>query len=136
MGKKELHPSVLEFKKFVQNHPSLAKEVHSGRSTWQELFEDWYLFGEEDPKWDPFKKEGSSENQAKEKNENKGLMDQLSGILQKMEPDQIQNHISNLSQALGAIQGVLTQFSSSNSSSTQVKTEPKSRPNPFSFNKD
>ncbi|MEI5906045.1 spore coat protein YlbD [Bacillus spongiae] len=140
MEQKQLHPSVQEFKEFVQQHPNLVKEVRNGQSTWQELFEDWYLLGDDDPKWNSYKKEDTEKEDKKEEKDSKGLFEQITGILQKMEPDQVQQHITNLSQALGAIQGVLTQFSSgggaTGGTTPQVKSEPQERPNPFSFRKD
>ena len=50
-----------------------------------------------------------------------------------MDPDQIQHYINNLSQALGAIQGVISQFQGSKSKPVQTKIEHK---HPFSFRKD
>jgi hypothetical protein len=50
-----------------------------------------------------------------------------------MDPNQIQHYVNNLSQALGAIQGVLSQFQGSQSKQTPLKVEHK---HPFSFRKD
>ena len=36
-----------EFKKFVKAHPLLKTEVSSKRKTWQELYEDFVLLGED-----------------------------------------------------------------------------------------
>lgn len=52
MSKTKLHPSVEKFKEFVKQNPRIIKEVRDGKTTWQELYEDWYLLGEEDPRWD------------------------------------------------------------------------------------
>ena len=49
---KNLHPSVIKFKEFVKNNPALIKEVRNGNSTWQEMYEDWFLLGEEDNRWE------------------------------------------------------------------------------------
>ena len=54
MSNKKLHPSVQKFKDFVKAHPKLVLEVRKGRKNWQEIYEDWYLLGEDDPKWEPF----------------------------------------------------------------------------------
>ena len=43
--KRELHPSVVEFKQFVKSHPKLVEQVRKQQKTWKELYEDWYLFG-------------------------------------------------------------------------------------------
>ena len=51
---------VNEFKDFVRQHPGLKDEVASGKSTWQNFYESWYLYGAEDRQWAPFKTGASS----------------------------------------------------------------------------
>ena len=48
---------VNEFKEFVRSHPGLKDEVSSGKSTWQNLYETWYLYGSDDGEWDQYKPE-------------------------------------------------------------------------------
>lgn len=133
---KNLHPSVIKFKEFVKNNPALIKEVRNGNSTWQELYEDWYLLGEEDNRWENagVKTSPSAEKVAEKVEEKKGdWISTILGAVQKMDPDQIQHYINNLSQALGAIQGVISQFQGKPSKHTTSKVEHK---HPFSFRKD
>src|SRR3954451_12498246 len=102
---KNLHPSVIKFKEFVKNNPSLIKEVRNGNSTWQDLYEDWYLLGEEDNRWETIGAEASSSAEPEE--DKKGdWVSTILGTVQKIDPNQIQHYINNLSQSLGAIQGV------------------------------
>jgi hypothetical protein len=133
MTNKKLHPSIEQFKSFVKRNPKILEEVRSGRTTLQEFYEEWYLLGEDDTRWDDFrseKKVGLSESQSK--------TDWLSNILEtmkKMDPEQMQSSISHLSQALGAVQGVLTQFQNGTAKSSSNSSQQK--PNhPFSFRKD
>ena len=51
MADQSLHPSVEKFKQFVQENPTIIKSVRNGEDTWQNLYEDWYLLGPNDPKW-------------------------------------------------------------------------------------
>lgn len=129
---KELHPSVIKFKEFVKNNPALIKEVRNGNSTWQELYEDWYLLGEEDNRWETIgvKTSPSAEKEEDKKND---WISTILGTVQKMDPNQIQHYVNNLSQALGAIQGVISQFQGNQPKQTPLKVEPK---HPFSFRKD
>ena len=46
---------VEEFKQFARKYPGLKYEVRSGKATWQSIFEEWYLYGEEDSQWEKFK---------------------------------------------------------------------------------
>lgn len=132
MSKKTLHPSVQKFKEFVKNNPHLIKEVRKGNSNWQELYEDWYLLGEDDPKWT---KIGKSEDSVKieEQEKKTDWLGNLVGAIKNMDSEQLQGQINNISQALGAIQGVLSQFQGDKGRPGSRNTGPK---NPFSFRKD
>lgn len=129
---KNLHPSVIKFKEFVKNNPALIMEVRNGNSTWQELYEDWYLLGEEDNRWETIgvKPSPSAETEDEKKGD---WISTILGTVQKMDPDQIQHYINSLSQALGAIQGVISQFQGSQPKRVNPKIEHK---HPFSFRKD
>jgi hypothetical protein len=129
---KNLHPSVIKFKEFVKNNPALIMEVRNGNSTWQELYEDWYLLGEVDNRWETIgvKPSPSAETEDEKKGD---WISTILGTVQKMDPDQIQHYINSLSQALGAIQGVISQFQGSQPKQVNPKIEHK---HPFSFRKD
>ncbi|WP_077211407.1 YlbD family protein [Bacillus dakarensis] len=134
MSKKKLHPSVQKFKEFVKEHPNLIKEVRAGHFTWQELYEDWYLLGEEDARWEPYK-EGKGHKTEVKKETSKEWFPQILGAIKNMDPNQVQGHIANLSQALGAIQGVISQFHNGNQEVKNQGGEPKIT-HPFHFRKD
>ena len=58
-----LPPSVQEFKAFVQDKPYLIREVRAGRATWQSLYEDWAIVGEDETYWrDPSPTQETKEN--------------------------------------------------------------------------
>ncbi|BCB03230.1 YlbD family protein [Bacillus sp. KH172YL63] len=139
MGK-TLHPKVKEFKEFVKKHPKIAKDVRNGGAKWQDLFEDWYLLGEDDTRWDQYRDEPLKEKDPESTHTDKGgWMDQVGEMVKKMDASQLQQHINNLSEALGTVQGVLSQFQGGNSrgSDQAPKKEAPSKPShPFSFRKD
>ncbi|MDT9023798.1 MULTISPECIES: YlbD family protein [Rossellomorea] len=138
MGK-SLHPKVKEFKGFVRKHPKIVKDVRNGDANWQDLFEDWYLLGEDDTRWDKYKDEAAKESSPTNQGSKSGWMDQVGDMVKKMDANQLQQHINSLSEALGAVQGVLSQFQSNNNrgSGTTTKTETPPKPShPFSFRKD
>ena len=139
MGEKKLHPSVEEFKKFVKKNPNMIKSVREEKITWQELYEDWYLFGEEDPRWDSFglktkvnlEESKQTEDESEEKSDWVG---QVLSVVKNMDPHQIEGYLYNLSQAIGAIQGVMSQFRGSSQMNNQPPVQ--HPPHPFSFRKD
>ncbi|MBO0994252.1 YlbD family protein [Bacillus sp. SD088] len=137
MMDKDLHPSVKEFKDFIQQNPHLIKAVRREEYTWQELFEDWYLLGEDDPKWKT-ESTGKTENSEKKDEDSKLSLSQITKIIKNMDGNQLQHHIQQLSQAIGTVQGVLTQFNQSGGQTgTPSAGAQQAKPNnPFSFRKD
>ncbi|UAC49275.1 YlbD family protein [Bacillus aquiflavi] len=117
---KKLHPSVKKFKNFVQNNPKIIQEVRNGHSTWQELYEEWYLLGEEDPRWDMFRNEHTVTEEKEEKKSD--LISQVMGLLKKIDPNQMQEQLQNVSKTLGAIQGVIAQFQGNKGEQTEEKS--------------
>ncbi|WNS77053.1 YlbD family protein [Bacillus sp. DTU_2020_1000418_1_SI_GHA_SEK_038] len=133
MTKKKLHPSILQFKEFVKKNPKIVLEVRTGKKTWQELYEDWYLLGEDDPKWENVRSEEQAKSSTEEKKSD--WMSQILGSIKKMDPNQVQGYIHNLNQALSAVQGVLSQFQGGNQQQKLTNTN-QPPPNPFKFKKD
>ncbi|WP_445506691.1 YlbD family protein [Niallia sp. 03190] len=140
MEKKKIHPSVEAFKTFVKGNPKIIQEVRSGKATWQELYEDWYLLGEEDARWDNFRDSKTSTDQPTDAdNSNKTMsMSSVMDSLKNMDQNQLQGYIANLSQALGTIQGVISQLAPGSAASTNAtKNSGQKQPTgPFSFRKD
>lgn len=135
MTQKKLHPSVEKFKEFVKNNPKIIKEVRKGNATWQELYEDWYLLGEEDQRWEKIGSDGEAAEVKDEKEAKGDLMSNVMGIFKKMDPNQMQSHLQNISQAIGAIQGLVSQFQVGNTPNNPVKP-PEGPKHPFSFRQD
>lgn len=136
MTNKNLHPSVEDFKAFVQANPKIIKEVRSGNASWQQLYEEWYLLGPEDSRWNSLLND-NDEAKSEKKEETKPIsMSSIVNTLKSMDQNQLQGYISNLNQALGTIQGVLTQFSSGRTT-TSGKSDKQQKPTgPFSFRQD
>ncbi|SEN30444.1 Putative coat protein [Mesobacillus persicus] len=137
MADKKLHPSVQQFKMFVKENPNLIKEVRNGDVTWQELYEEWYLLGEDDARWDSYREGSHKSKEEKKADETKTSGDWMSKVMnavKNMDQDQLQGQIGNISQAIAAIQGVLGQFQGNQPPSNSPKNE--APQHPFSFRKD
>lgn len=129
MGK-QVHPSVQEFKAFVKKYPVLVQEVRKGTYTWQEVYEDWYLLGEEDKKWQKFKnKDSKTEESGKD-----DFIGKIFSSFKNADMNNLQQQISNVGEAISTIQAVIHQFRG------EVKPnqpQPSRTPNhPFAFRKD
>lgn len=133
MATKQKHPSIEKFKEFVKKHPKLSEEVKSKKKTWQELFEEWYLIGEEDESWKSFREDGAGEDKTTDKGAKSDVIPQLLQSLKKMDMNQMQYHLTNVNSAIGNIQQLIQQFipNTGKGSSTALGAK-----NPFSFRKD
>lgn len=140
-----LHPSVQQFKEFVNHHPKMVHEVRSGHKTWQQFYEEWYLLGEEDPIWATFRPDGApafssvKENkQEKEKDirteeeKTADVMGQMLSFFKKLDVEQMQHHLANVTSAIGSVQQVFQQFQGK----PARQEESTSENNPFFFQKD
>lgn len=132
--------SLEEFKAFLKKHPSLVYEVRRGVYTWQEVYEDWYLLGEQNKLWESYREAGAAIAEEDEsKNLDKEGMASLFDVLKKMDVQSMQKHVANLSQALGTISGVISQFQGSSSEKGEVEapaSRTRSKSNPFALRRD
>ena len=74
-NKRPLHPSVQQFKEFVNHHPKMVHEVRSGHKTWQQFYEEWYLLGEEDPIWATYRPDGAPAFSSVKENKKKKIIE-------------------------------------------------------------
>lgn len=89
-------PSIELFKTFIKNHPTLIDEVKKGNWTWKELYEEWYVLGDEDEKWIPYRK-------LDDKEQAEGLI----GIFSKVKNinlEEVQKNIVEMKGLIGTIQ--------------------------------
>ncbi|MBM7659489.1 hypothetical protein JOC85_000256 [Bacillus mesophilus] len=131
MSKKTLHPSIQKFKQFVKKHPKLVTEVREQRKNWQELYEDWYLLGEEDDVWNQYKSD--SDRKEEEKKDKSDFMSTILSAVKGMDYTQVQQHISSFGEAITSIQQIMSQFRGSDN---QVNNQAPQQNQPFFFNKD
>ncbi|MEY8347474.1 YlbD family protein [Bacillus cereus] len=131
-----LHPSVQQFKEFVNRHPKMVHEVRNGQKTWQQFYEEWYLLGEKDEIWKGYKADGEaiSPSAQEEMNDEKtaDLMGQMISFFKKLDAEQMQQHLANVTSAIGSVQQVIQQFQGNHTRPEQRTSEN----NPFFFRKD
>jgi Putative coat protein len=131
MAAKKTHPSVQRFKEFVKEHPRLVQEVRKGNKEWQEIFEDWYLLGENDVVWKQYKDEQTVEQNEDDKKAD--FLSQMFSAVKKMDANTVNQHISNMSSTISTIQGLMNQFGLTKGTSQNPSSN---NQGPFSFRKD
>lgn len=129
-------PSIDQFRTFVKEHPKLRDEVKKGKKTWQQFFEEWYLYGEDSEEWNAYRtdsgKSTAKQDENKEQSE-EGYVGKVMSFVKNLDPDQIQDHLSNVNSTLNNIQQLISQFKSPASSSQR---EEKQTSQPFNFRQD
>jgi len=128
-------PSIEQFRQFVKDHPKLREAVKNGKKTWQQYFEEWYLYGEESDVWNEFRTGSGniSSKKAENKQNEEGYVGKMMSFVKNLDPNQIQDHLSNVNSTLNNIQQLISQFKSP---ATSSQREQKETSQPFNFRQD
>lgn len=93
-----------EFKEFVSRHPMVREEVVKGNRTWQNIYEDWVILGEESDIWKPYKiKEEKNEKIDLLSSEN---LKNIMGYIKKINPDSISKTLNTVQKILQITSGI------------------------------
>lgn len=93
-----------EFKEFVSRHPSIRDEVVKGNKTWQNIYEDWVILGENNAIWTPYRvKEEKMEKIDLLSSEN---LKNIMGYIKKINPDSISKTLNTVQKILQITQGI------------------------------
>ena len=93
-----------EFREFVGRYPKIRDDVRSGKRTWQSIYEEWVLYGENNPQWQQYKNENTSYNEQYNPNQNRlqgsqSLGDSVKNIvsyIQKINPDSLNRTLNTI----------------------------------------
>ncbi|MFC2950221.1 YlbD family protein [Virgibacillus sediminis] len=110
MSEDKLHPSVVEFKHFVNKYPALRAEIRRSGRSWQEFYEKWALLGENDEVWEPYKTETETKASSGSKEKSPELFSQLMKLTEHMDFNKIQSQVSQLNHSIGAVQELIRQY--------------------------
>lgn len=91
MDKKE------EFKTFIGNHPEIMSYIKSKSMTFQDFYEIYDIYGDNSDVWNKYFNESITSN-------TKDKINELSGILKKVNIDNIEHHVNNAQKAISIIQ--------------------------------
>ena len=92
-----------EFKAFVNKYPLLKNEVRSKNTTWQDIYNEWALYGET--------KEYEKYLPVEEKNLNSLNFDSIKSItsyIKTLNPDQVNKTLSTIGKVIQIVQNVGT----------------------------
>ena len=95
-----------EFRDFVSKYPKLKDEVRNGNRTWQNIYEEWVLYGDGD-NWQKFKMpdENQEENRVNPFKNINSLKD-VFGYVKKINPDDLNKTLNTVQKVIQIAQTV------------------------------
>ena len=94
-----------EFRAFVTKYPKVRDDVVNGNRTWQDIYEDWVLFGEKDD----YSKYANSQNNSTSNQSPSVNLDSIKSIVnyvQKLDPDSVNKTLNTVQKLIQIVQTV------------------------------
>ncbi len=103
-----------QFRIFVSKHPLLRDEVRNQKLTWQNIYEEWVLYGEENEQWKAYEAPTSNENSSNQTNQTNQAnnivnLDSIKSIvnyIQKLNPDTVNKTLNTVQKVIQIVQTV------------------------------
>lgn len=111
--------SMDEFKEFVRMYPKLKFEVRDGKRTWQNIYEEWNLLGDDDESWNQYK---DNKKDILDSVENQEVLRSVIGYVQKINPDNINKTLTTVQKLVQIFQGL------SSSKDNRINYSPRNQP--------
>src|SRR5699024_10667487 len=115
MSESKLHPEVVNFKTFINKHPKLIEEIRRNGKSWQDVFEQWTLLGEDDIHWQQYiDEEEKKENNSLKLDLKPELIKQIIKYAETIDINKLQEQVQQLSNTVSTVQEVVAQYQSTN----------------------
>ena len=105
-----------QFRVFVSKHPLLKEEVRNNKFTWQNVYEEWVLYGEEDDSWKKYEQEKEIQEESIQNNQtpdkdsvstvNLDSIKSIMGYVQKINPDSLNKTLNTVQKILQITEGI------------------------------
>lgn len=117
-----------EFKNFINRHPKLIREIRKNGESWQGIYEQWILLGEDDIHWEQYK-EDQEEKDSKESTEkllskfdlNPEMLEQVVKYAKTIDIHKLQEYVKQLSHTITTIQEIVDQYQQSKRPSQRME---------------
>ncbi|MDF2699537.1 MAG: hypothetical protein K0Q49_1093 [Haloplasmataceae bacterium] len=117
--------SIDEFKAFAKKYPKLRYEVRDRKRTWQSIYEEWSILGD-DGSWDNYKEE-SKESAKTESTESSEFLKTALNYVKKVNPDDITKMIGTVSK----VAGIISAFNGGSKNQSQIAGPQRRRVDPL-----
>lgn len=124
MAELNLHPDVKAFKEFAEKNPKIIRAARSGDRDLNDFFKHYQKYGEADSLWDQFIDDKTERETKETGDKKKKWSEQLKGLLEKIEFDNIDQHLKQADSAIGELKKLIGHFSEIKNSQTKVPTQP------------
>lgn len=92
------------FKSFVKLHPELATQVMNHKSTWQDFYELYELYGEKGKVWDNYF--GNTATIGVSSKQKSSSMTELINMVKNVDLDSVQKTVGSLQKTIGLLQDI------------------------------
>ena len=94
-----------EFKDFVRIHPKLKDEVTTGKRTWQSIYEEWVLYGNETD-WSIYQEKDNKREDSKTNSSslNFDSLKNILGYVKKINPDDLNKSLNTVKKVIQIVQ--------------------------------
>lgn len=95
--------SMDEFKKYVRGHPSLKNEVIQKKRTWQDIYEEFVLYGEttsDSSATATVVTEKATKTTASKPGQTEEIIKSVLGYVKKIDPDQVTKTVTSIQKVL------------------------------------
>ncbi|MFX3618362.1 MAG: spore coat protein YlbD [Sporolactobacillus sp.] len=125
MSEEKTNDAVQKFKIFLKNHPEIITHVRKNRIKWNDVFDDWVIFGESHEIWKSYgvdvKKVAAEKEKTPEKKGSSVSWDKILGTIDKLDTSQWQERLDTISGALNGIQSFIGQFKQNSADTTTAE---------------
>lgn len=95
-----------EFKEFVSKHPKLKEDVNNKTYTWQNIYENWVILGENDPMWNKYKEVKETKPNTLEDLLSQNNIKSIINYVKKLDPDSISKTLNTVQKVLQITQSI------------------------------
>lgn len=85
-----------EFRQFIAKYPKIRDDVASGKKTWQNIYEDWVILGEQSDVWNIYKDQKKESIDFLSSDNLKNIM----SYIKKINPDSISKTLNTIQKVL------------------------------------
>jgi hypothetical protein len=101
-----MNTRMVEFREFIKRHPLIRQDVLANKTSWQSIYEDWVILGEDDSRFDIYRESNKQHTQTKniipEFNNfiNNDNVKTAINYVKKINPDSISKTLNNVQKVL------------------------------------